>query len=71
MNRCLLVVAILTAISTSGFGQEASNGNSPCSLFPCIVASVSLINQTASVSQVPIYTPATSGTLSHYLLHGI
>ena len=61
MKRCLLVAALLIALSVSGFGQEAKNESVPWASFPCIVASVSLINQTVSVSQVPIYTPTTSG----------
>jgi hypothetical protein len=76
MNRCLLVVAFLVGLSVSGFGQEAGNVSSPCASFPCIVASISLINQTASVSHVPIYTPTTSGLfrVTYYLesdIHGI
>ncbi len=61
MKRCLLLGTFLIALCASGFGQEAKNESSPCASFPCIVASVSLINQTESVYQVPIYTPPTSG----------
>ncbi len=61
MKRCLLVAAFLIALTVSGFGQEARNESPSCASFPCVVASVSLPNQTVSVSQVPIYTPTTSG----------
>jgi hypothetical protein len=72
MKRCLLLGVFLVALSASGFGQEAKNQNSPCSSLPCIVASVSLTNQTESVYQVPIYTPPTTGLfrISYYEIVG-
>jgi hypothetical protein len=69
MKRCLLLGAFLIALSASGLGQEAKNESSPCASFPCVVASISLPNQTMSVSQVPIYTPTTTGLfrIAYYL----
>lgn len=61
MKRVLLVAAILIVLNASGYGQDVKQQNSPCSSFPCIVASVSLTNQTAVVFDVPIYTPPTDG----------
>jgi hypothetical protein len=61
MQRCLLFGALLIALSVSGFGQQTKNESAPCASYPCVVASISLPNQTVSVSQVPIYTPTTSG----------
>jgi hypothetical protein len=64
----IVIIGCLLALSCSGFAQEASNANSPCPTLPCIVASVSLINQPQSVYQVPIYTPPTTGLfrISYY-----
>lgn len=59
--RFLLAGAFLAALSTSGFGQQVQNESSPCSSFPCVVATIALTDQTVSVSQVPVYTPATTG----------
>ena len=72
MKRCLLLGTFLIALSARGFGQEAKNQNSPCASLPCIVASVSLINQTESVYQAPIYTPPTTGLfrISYYEING-
>jgi hypothetical protein len=50
-----LVALFLFGLSVSGFAQTQ------CAAFPCVVASVALTNQTTSVSQVPVYTPAQSG----------
>jgi len=68
MKRCLVLGTLLIALCASGFGQEARNENSPCASLPCIVASISLPNQTESVYQVPIYTPTTTGffRISYY-----
>jgi hypothetical protein len=68
MKHLPLVIAFLIALGTGGFGQEAKNQTSLCSSFPCVVASISLLDQTMSVSQVPIYTPPTKRALSDYLL---
>lgn len=61
MKRYLLLGTLLIALTASAVGQEAKNAASPCASFPCVVASVSLTNQTMSVSRVPIYTPTASG----------
>jgi hypothetical protein len=61
MKWYLLLSAFLIICCASGFAQLANNQNAPCSSFPCIVASISLTNQTVPVSQVPIYTPTTDG----------
>jgi hypothetical protein len=61
MNRLLLLTALLVALATSGFSQAAKNESSSCSSFPCIVASVSLTNQSTPAREVVIYTPPTSG----------
>ena len=61
MKRHLLPLIFLVAFCVNGFAQHANSQNAPCPSFPCIVASISLLNQTVSVSQVPIYTPATNG----------
>ena len=61
MKRHLLVSVFLIVFCAKGFGQEANSQNSPCAAFPCVVASVSLVNQTESVDRVPIYTPPTTG----------
>jgi hypothetical protein len=68
MKRCLLLGALVIAFSVSGFGQEGQEERSPCASFPCIVASVALVNQTMSVHQVPVYTPSTTGffRISYY-----
>ena len=61
MRRLLLVAAFLIVLNTSGFGQGVKNQNSSCPSFPCIVASVSLTNQTGAFSDVTIYTPPADG----------
>jgi hypothetical protein len=61
MKRHLLISTFLLVVCASGSGQQANNQSSPCPSFPCVVASVSLLNQTESVHQVPIYTPTTTG----------
>jgi hypothetical protein len=68
MKYWLLVLGCLIALSVSAFGQEATPASSPCQTLPCIVASISLINQTESVNQVPIYTPSATGffRISYY-----
>ncbi len=60
MNQQLLTLICVMAFCTSGFAAD-NKQNAPCVSFPCIVASISLTNQTMPVSQVPIYTPATDG----------
>jgi hypothetical protein len=62
MKRSLLVLFVL-ALSLRGFAQAQ------CAAFPCVVASVSLFDQTQSISNVPLYTPATNGIfrLSFYI----
>jgi len=61
MQRLLLLSMFVIAFCANGFSQEVRPQNSPCASFPCVVASVSLINQTQGVNQVPIYTPTTTG----------
>lgn len=61
MKRRLLLSMFLIAFCVNGFAQGGNNQNAPCASFPCIVASISLTNQTVPVSQVPIYTPTTDG----------
>jgi hypothetical protein len=61
MKGYLLLAALLMVLSVSGSGQEAKNENPACASYPCVVASISLPNQSVPVSQAPIYTPATSG----------
>jgi hypothetical protein len=62
MKRYLVVIFLL-GLSVSGFVRATKAGGqaSQCTAFPCVVASVSLTDQTASVSQVPIFTPTTTG----------
>ena len=56
-----LAILILFGLSTSGFGQTGT--------LPCVVASLSLTDQTQSVSKVPIFTSGVSGLfrVSFYL----
>lgn len=61
MKQRLLLTIFLVVFCVSGFAQQANRQNPSCASFPCIVASISLVNQSMSVSQVPIYTPTTSG----------
>jgi hypothetical protein len=61
MQRLWLLAACLVVFCANGFGQEVNPPNSPCASFPCVVASVSLVNQTESANQVPIYTPPSTG----------
>src|SRR5262249_14381074 len=61
MQRHLLLSAFLIAFCVNGFGQEATIRSSSCPSFPCVVASIALVNQTQSIHQVPIYTPTTTG----------
>ena len=68
MKQRLLLSIFLVVSCVRGFAQQPNRQNASCSSFPCIVASISLVNQSMSVSQVPIYTPATSGVfrVSYY-----
>jgi hypothetical protein len=50
-----LVALFLFGLSVSGFAHAQ------CAAFPCVVGSVALLDQTAAVSQVPLFTPHTSG----------
>ena len=61
MKQRLLLTTFLVVFCVSGFAQQANRQNPSCASFPCIVASISLVNQSMSVSQAPIYTPTTSG----------
>jgi hypothetical protein len=54
MKRSLVALFVL-AMSLSGFA------NAQCAAFPCVVASVSLTDQTTAASEVPIYTPPVNG----------
>lgn len=57
-----LILLILVGASLSAFGQT-------CTTFPCVVASVSLTNQTQPLPSTPIFTPTNSGIfrISAYL----
>ena len=46
-----LAALFLFGLSVSGFAHAQ------CAAFPCVVASVSLTNQTEGVSQFPLVTP--------------
>jgi hypothetical protein len=50
-----LVALFLFGLSVSGFAQTQ------CAAFPCVVATVSLTNQSQNIPKTPIFTPTTSG----------
>ena len=50
-----LVALFLFGLSVSGFAQTQ------CTAFPCVVATVSLTNQSQNILKTPIFTPTTSG----------
>lgn len=61
MKQRLLLSIVLVVFCVNGFAQQTKSQPGSCPSFPCVVASISLTNQSMSVSQVPIYTPTTSG----------
>lgn len=62
MKHCLVALFLL-GLSVCSLAQtgHARNEGSQCAAFPCVVASVSLTDQTTSVSHVPIFTPTATG----------
>jgi hypothetical protein len=58
-----LVALFLFGLSVSGFAQTQ------CAAFPCVVATVSLTNQSQAIPNTPIFTPTASGVfrISAYL----
>ena len=58
-----LAILILFGVSTSGFAQtgKIKTDGTQCATLPCVVASLSLTDQTQSVSNVPILTSSVSG----------
>jgi hypothetical protein len=61
MKPHLLPAIFMVVFCVNAFAQQANRQNAPCTSFPCIVASIALTSQSMSVSEVPIYTPTTSG----------
>jgi len=58
----LVALAILLGLSSVGFAQTANaRGNTTCAALPCVVASVSLTNQTTTVTLATLFTPAADG----------
>jgi hypothetical protein len=53
--KSLLIFVFLLGASLCAAAQTT------CSSFPCVVASVSLANQTANIPATDLYTPSTSG----------
>ena len=70
MKYRLLAMILLTS-AVSGVAQTAArqNASPPCAAFPCVVASISLANQTTAVSQTPIITATADGLfrVTYYL----
>jgi hypothetical protein len=64
MKRVLFVATVLFILSTGAFAQ--------CSTFPCVVANVSLPQQTVAIGPTTLLTPSTAGTfrVSYYLSTG-
>ena len=62
MKRNTLLVLFLFGLSISGFAQKTKNETTSCTALPCVVATVSLANQSTSATQVPLYTPPVDGT---------
>jgi hypothetical protein len=61
MKNCVLTIFLL-ALTTAGFAQEARRASDgTCVVFPCVVATLSVTNQTAAVSETALFTPTTSG----------
>jgi hypothetical protein len=60
MKQLLVLSVFLTALCACGVCQ-ANGSSSPCATFPCVVASISLVNQTEPLNQMPVYTPTASG----------
>jgi len=62
--RSHLVSLFLLGLSFTSYGQnvkvKAADG-SECATLPCVVASVTLTDQSAGASGVPFYTPASTG----------
>ena len=58
-----LVALFLFGLSVSGFAQAQ------CAAFPCVVATVSLTNQSHAIPNTPIFTPTASSVfrISAYL----
>src|SRR3977135_389071 len=50
-----LVILFVLALSLAGFAHAQ------CAAFPCVVATVSLTNQSANIPMTPIFTPASNG----------
>jgi hypothetical protein len=50
-----LVALFLFGLSVSGFAQTQ------CSAFPCVVATVTLTNQSQAIPSTPFFTPAQDG----------
>ena len=50
-----LFVTILLGLSVSGFAQTQ------CATFPCVVASLSLTDQSHAIPSTPIFTPTADG----------
>ena len=59
MKRHLLLGALLIVLGASCLGQAPQS--SPCASFPCVVASISLADQTMPFTNAVIYTPPASG----------
>ena len=52
----------LLALTTVGFAQDARrSADGTCVVFPCVVATLSVTNQTVPVSETALFTPTTSG----------
>jgi hypothetical protein len=71
MKHCLVVVLLLV-LSAPGFAQTAKAkkaDGTECAALPCVVASVSLTNQTEPITPTTLFAPATSGLfhVTYYL----
>jgi hypothetical protein len=71
MKRYLILLSLLS-LAASAFGQTGKakrSDGSECTAFPCIVATVSLTNQSQALTSTPIFTPVANGIfrLSAYL----
>ena len=61
MKNFVLAVFLL-ALTTVGFAQDARrSADGTCAVFPCVVATLSVTNQTVPVSETALFTPTTSG----------
>lgn len=63
MKHCLVVIIAL-GLCVSGLaqtGRAVRGDGAQCTALPCVVASVSLTNQSQKALQIPLFTPSSDG----------